>query len=49
MGFDPFFAKTPRLTYQTNNARSELAAKATFRDPWRRGHRRRRRSADQGR
>lgn len=39
-GLIPFFAKTAKLTYQTNNARSEeLAAKATFRDPWRRGQR----------
>lgn len=39
-GLIPFFAKTPKLTYQTNNARSEeLAAKATFRDPWKRGQR----------
>ncbi len=39
-GLIPFFAKTPKLTYQTNNARSEeLAVKATFRDPWKRGQR----------
>lgn len=36
----PFFAKSPRPSYQTNNARSEeLAAKATFRDPRKRGQR----------
>ncbi len=34
------FAKTPKLTYHTNNARSEeLAAKATFREPWKRAQR----------
>ena len=39
-GLIPFSAKTPKLAYQTNNARSEeLAAKATFRDPWKRGQR----------
>lgn len=39
-GLIPWFAKTPKLTYSTNNARSEeLAAKATFRDPWKRGQR----------
>lgn len=39
-GLIPFFAKTPKLAYSTNNARSEeLAAKATFRDPWKRGQR----------
>jgi len=37
-GLIPFFAKTPKLAYQTNNARSEeLAAKPRFRDPWKRG------------
>ena len=30
----PHFAKTAKLTYQTNNARSEeLAQKASYRDP----------------
>ena len=39
-GLIPFFAKTSKLAYSTNNARSEeLAAKATFRDPWKRGQR----------
>jgi len=39
-GLVPFFAKTPKLTYSTNNARSEeLAAKATFKYPWARGQR----------
>ena len=39
-GLIPFFAKSAKLTYSTNNARSEeLAAKATFRDPWKRGQR----------
>lgn len=36
----PWFAKTPKLAYSTNNARSEeLASKASFRDPWARGQR----------
>ncbi|MBS0612391.1 MAG: SOS response-associated peptidase family protein [Proteobacteria bacterium] len=36
----PFFAKTAKLPYSTNNARAEeLAAKPTFRDPWKRGQR----------
>ena len=36
----PWFAKTPRLTYSTCNARSEeLADKATFKDPWKHGKR----------
>ena len=39
-GLVPFFAKSPKLTYSTNNARSEeLAAKATFKYPWARGQR----------
>lgn len=39
-GLVPWFAKTAKLTYSTNNARSEeLAEKATFRDPWKRGQR----------
>ena len=36
----PHFAKTPKLSYQTNNARSEeLARKASYRAPWQRGQR----------
>ena len=36
----PWFAKTPKLTYSTCNARSEeLADKATFKDPWKHGKR----------
>ena len=39
-GLIPWFAKSPKLTYSTNNARSEeLAAKATFKLPWARGQR----------
>ena len=39
-GLIPFFAKTPKLAYQSNNCRSEeMAAKPTFRDPWKRGQR----------
>lgn len=39
-GLVPWFAKTPRLTYSTCNARSEeLADKATFKDPWKHGKR----------
>ena len=39
-GLIPWFAKTPKLTYSTNNARSEeLANKATFKDPWKYGKR----------
>ncbi|ADU99605.1 SOS response-associated peptidase [Alicycliphilus denitrificans] len=39
-GLIPFFAKMAKLPYSTNNARSEeLAAKPTFRDPWKRGQR----------
>lgn len=39
-GLIPRSAKTPKLTYSTNNARSEeLAAKATFKTPWARGQR----------
>src|SRR5437868_15214189 len=39
-GLIPWFAKTAKLTFSTNNGRSEeLAAKATFRDPWKRGQR----------
>lgn len=36
----PWFAKSARLSYSTNNARSEeLAAKASFKMPWQRGQR----------
>lgn len=36
----PWFAKSPKLTYSTCNARSEeLAGKATFKLPWARGQR----------
>lgn len=36
----PGFAKSPKLTYSTNNCRSETVATAsTFRDAWRRGQR----------
>jgi putative SOS response-associated peptidase YedK len=39
-GLVPWFAKTPKLTYSTCNARSEeLAAKATFKDPWKHARR----------
>lgn len=39
-GLIPWFAKEPKLAYQTNNARSEeLAAKASFKLPWARGQR----------
>lgn len=39
-GLIPWFAKEPKLAYQTNNARSEeLAAKASFKMPWARGQR----------
>lgn len=39
-GLIPWFAKTPRLTYATNNARSEeLASKASYKLPWARGQR----------
>lgn len=39
-GLIPHFAKTPKLTYQTNNARSEeLSQKASFRLPWLQGQR----------
>ena len=39
-GSVPWFAKTPKLTYSTCNARSEeLADKATFKDPWKHGKR----------
>lgn len=36
----PWFAKSAKLTYSTNNARfEELASKASFKDPWRYGKR----------
>lgn len=36
----PHFAKSAKLSYQTNNARSEeLAQKASYRAPWQRGQR----------
>ena len=39
-GLIPWFAKTPKLTYSTNNARfEEIASKASFTDPWRYGKR----------
>lgn len=39
-GLIPWFAKSPALTYSTNNARSEeLAEKATFKLPWKDGKR----------
>ena len=39
-GLIPWFAKSPTLTYSTNNARSEeLSQKATYKDPWRYGKR----------
>ena len=39
-GLIPWFAKTPDITYSTNNARSEeLAGKATYKQPLARGQR----------
>lgn len=39
-GLIPCFAKEAKLPYQTNNARSEeLAAKASYKQPWARGQR----------
>jgi putative SOS response-associated peptidase YedK len=39
-GLIPWFAKSPKLTYSTCNARSEeMATKATFKNPWSRGQR----------
>lgn len=39
-GLIPWFAKEPKLSYSTNNARSEeLMDKATFKLPWSRGQR----------
>lgn len=39
-GLIPWFATSPRLSYSTQNARSEeLAAKASYKQPWARGQR----------
>lgn len=39
-GLIPWFAKEPRVAYATQNARSEeVAAKASYQQPWRRGQR----------
>lgn len=39
-GLIPFFAKSAKLPYSTNNARAEeLEAKPTYRGPWKRGQR----------
>jgi len=39
-GLIPWFAKSARLAYSTNNARyEELAAKASFKQPWAQGRR----------
>lgn len=39
-GLIPWFAKEPKLRFPTNNARSEeLEAKASYKDPWKRGQR----------
>jgi len=39
-GLVPWFAKTAKLTYSTNNARfEELAQKASYKQPWARGQR----------
>ena len=39
-GLRPWFAKEPKLKFPTNNARSEeLAEKASYKDPWKRGQR----------
>ena len=39
-GLIPWFAKEPVLKFSTNNARfEELAQKATFKEPWKRGQR----------
>ncbi len=39
-GLIPWFAKTPRLTYSTNNARAEeLSAKSSYKLPWGRAQR----------
>jgi putative SOS response-associated peptidase YedK len=39
-GLVPWFAKTAKLTYSTNNARAEeVEAKASYKHPWQRGQR----------
>lgn len=39
-GLIPWFAKEPKLSYSTNNARGEeVESKASYKDPWRRGQR----------
>lgn len=39
-GLIPWFAKTAKLAYSTNNARfEEITSKASFRDPWKHGKR----------
>lgn len=39
-GLIPWFAKTPKLTYSTNNARfEELTTKASYKHPWQHGKR----------
>ncbi|UXC19305.1 SOS response-associated peptidase [Comamonas squillarum] len=39
-GLIPWFGKTPDIKYSTNNARAEeVADKASFKDPWKRGQR----------
>ena len=39
-GLIPWVSKTAKLTYSTNNARSEeLESKASYKDPWKRGQR----------
>src|SRR5690606_27895936 len=39
-GLVPWFAKTPKLRYSTNNARAEeLSEKASYKQPWQRGQR----------
>jgi putative SOS response-associated peptidase YedK len=39
-GLIPWFAKTPKLTYSTNNARAEeVATKASFKQSWNEGRR----------
>ena len=39
-GLVPWFAKTPQLSYSTNNARyEEITTKASFKDAWKRGQR----------
>ena len=39
-GLIPHFAKSPKLSFSTNNARAEeVSQKASYRDPWRHGQR----------